>query len=63
MMNVIGWWIVPCSGVSLGTISVMGIVNFWIPSFTATQWQTYLLFVCGIVITSESYSLQASTLS
>ena len=51
-LNVVGWWIVTCSGISLGTVSTMGLVSWWNPSFQATQWQTYLLFDLGIIITS-----------
>ncbi|KAJ3466538.1 hypothetical protein MRS44_004102 [Fusarium solani] len=50
-LNVVGWWIVTCSGISLGTVSTMGLVSWWNPSFQATQWQIYLLFDLGIIIT------------
>ncbi|KAL6411911.1 amino acid permease [Ilyonectria robusta] len=50
-LNVIAWWIVTCSGISLGTISTLGMISFWNPSFQATQWQTYLIFDLGIILT------------
>ena len=55
-LNVIGWWIVTCAGMSLGTVSTFGMVTFWIPSFQATQWQTYLLFDLGIILTRKTLS-------
>lgn len=52
-LNVIAWWIVTCSGISLGTISTLGMISFWNPSFQATQWQTYLIFDLGIILTRK----------
>ncbi|KAK4499995.1 hypothetical protein PRZ48_008181 [Zasmidium cellare] len=43
--SVLAWWTVTCSGLSLAAITISGIANFWHPQWTATSWQTYLIYV------------------
>ncbi|KAL8688094.1 MAG: hypothetical protein Q9224_004973 [Gallowayella concinna] len=50
-MTILGWWVVTCSGVSLCAVSVAGFINFWHPSFEATRWQVYLIYLATIFIT------------
>ncbi|KAL4918505.1 amino acid/polyamine transporter I [Aspergillus aurantiobrunneus] len=50
-MSVVAWWIVTSSGISLAATTLAGIINFFNPSFTATQWQVYLLFAATAVVT------------
>ena len=52
-MTLLGWWVVTCSGVSLATISIFGMVSFWDSSFHATQWMIYCLFVGVALLTGK----------
>ena len=55
-MTLLGWWVIACSGVSLCAASVTGMINFWVPSFEAAPWQTYLAYLGTIIVTGESMS-------
>ncbi|KAL4991693.1 amino acid/polyamine transporter I [Aspergillus falconensis] len=50
-ISVVAWWVTTSSGISLAATTLAGILNFFDPGFTATQWQVYLLFVAMAVIT------------
>ncbi|PLB46239.1 choline transporter [Aspergillus steynii IBT 23096] len=50
-LSVLAWWIVTCSGISLASLVLNGIVNFCIPGYVANQWQTYLTYVAVSLIT------------
>lgn len=58
-MNILGWSVALCSGVSVVVASVSGLIAFWDPTFQVTQLQSYLLYVgvailSGLPITSVS---------
>ena len=44
-MNILGWSVTLCSGVSVVVASVSGLIAFWDNSFQATQWQSYLIYL------------------
>ena len=44
-MNLIGWVVALCSGVSVTVASVSGIAAFWYGSFDVLQWHLYLLYL------------------
>ncbi|KAM0803700.1 amino acid permease-domain-containing protein [Usnea florida] len=44
-MNILGWSVAVCSGVSVVVASVSGLVAFWDESFQATQWQSYWIYL------------------
>lgn len=44
-MNILGWYVALCSGVSVVVASVSGLIAFWDESFQATQWQLYLIYL------------------
>ena len=44
-MNILGWSVTLCSGVSVAVASVSGLIAFWDESFEATQWQSYLIYL------------------
>ena len=44
-MNILGWSVTLCSGVSVAVSSVSGLIAFWDESFEATQWQSYLIYL------------------
>ena len=44
-MNILGWSVTLCSGVSVVVASVSGLIAFWDESFQATQWQSYLIYL------------------
>ncbi|KAB8262170.1 choline transporter [Aspergillus pseudonomiae] len=50
-LSVLAWWIVTCSGISLATVVLNGIVHFCSPGYIANQWQTYLTYVGVSVVT------------
>ena len=52
-MNILGWSVTLCSGVSVAVSSVSGLIAFWDESFQATQWQLYLIY---LAITFSSVS-------
>lgn len=52
-MNILGWSVALCSGVSVVVASVLGLVAIWDESFQATQWQSYLMY---LAVTSLSVS-------
>ncbi|KAL2801929.1 amino acid permease-domain-containing protein [Aspergillus granulosus] len=51
VINLLGFLIGAVSGMIYTTISVFGIVAFWIEGFAPTQWQVYLGFV-GVILLS-----------
>lgn len=44
-MNILGWSVTLCSGVSVVVSSVSGLIAFWDESFKATRWQSYLIYL------------------
>lgn len=50
-MNILGWSVALCSGVSVVVASVSGLIAFWNPAFHVTQLQSYLLYV-GVTVLS-----------
>ena len=44
-MNIVGWSVALCSGVSVVVASVSGLIAFWDETFQATQWQSYLIYL------------------
>ncbi|GAW17731.1 hypothetical protein ANO14919_071970 [Xylariales sp. No.14919] len=50
-MSTLAWWIVTCSGISLASATLSGLVNFFHPDFVATRWQVYLFYVATAFIT------------
>ena len=44
-MNILGWSVALCSGVSVVVASISGLIAFWDQSFQATQWQSYLMYL------------------
>ncbi len=44
-MNILGWSVSLCSGVTVVVASVSGLIAFWDESFQATQWQSYLIYL------------------
>ena len=44
-MNILGWSVALCSGVSVVVASLSGLIAFWDHSFQATQWESYLLYL------------------
>ena len=44
-MNILGWSVALCSGVSVVVASVSGLIAFWDESFQATQWESYLIYL------------------
>ena len=52
-MNLLGWTIATCSGVSVVIASVSGMASFWDSSFQATQSQLYMMYLATIILTCE----------
>lgn len=52
-MNLLGWTIATCSGVSVVVASVSGMASFWNSTFQATQSQLYLIYLSTIIFTCE----------
>ena len=52
-MTLLGWWIITCSGISLGVVTVAGMINFWNNDFHASQWQLYLIYLATVLITCK----------
>ncbi|KAJ5391469.1 hypothetical protein N7509_006959 [Penicillium cosmopolitanum] len=50
-ISMLAWWIVTCSGISLGAAVLNGIVAFCYPSYAGNQWQTYCIYVAVSTIT------------
>ena len=44
-MNLLGWSVALCSGVSVAAASIVGLIAFWSEAFKATQWQLYLFYL------------------
>ena len=44
-MNILGWSVTLCSGVSVVVASVSGLIAFWDESFQAAQWELYLIYL------------------
>ena len=49
-MNILGWWIALCSGISVVVSSISGLIVFWDDAFQATQWDSYLIFLAVTVL-------------
>lgn len=58
-MNILGWSVALCSGISVVVASVSGLIEFWDPAFQVTQLQSYLLYV-GVTILSGLPKLSVS---
>lgn len=54
-MNILGWSVALCSGVSVVVASVSGLIAFWNPAFHVTQLQSYLLYV-GVTVLSGLFN-------
>ncbi|GJP90889.1 choline transporter [Aspergillus niger] len=52
-LSILAWWVVTCSGLSLVAVCINGIANFYHPVYTASQWQTYLMYLGASVVTSR----------
>ena len=44
------------SGISLVTASLAGIVRFWRPEYSASQWHIYLIYIAIALLTCEPHS-------
>ena len=44
-MNILGWSVALCSGVSVVVASLSGTIAFWNDAFRATQWESYLIYL------------------
>ena len=44
-MNILGWFVALCSGVSVVVTSVSGLIAFWDESFQATQLESYSIYL------------------
>ncbi|KAK7398128.1 hypothetical protein QQX98_012492 [Neonectria punicea] len=51
-MSTLAWWIVTCSGISLASATLAGMISFFDPDFVVQRWQIYLLYVSVAVITA-----------
>ncbi|KPM37242.1 hypothetical protein AK830_g9303 [Neonectria ditissima] len=51
-MSTLAWWIVTCSGISLASATLAGMISFFEPDFVIQRWQIYLLYVGVAVITA-----------
>ena len=51
-MNILGWVVTLCSGVSLVVASVSGLIVFWDDSFQSTQWQSYILYLAVTILSA-----------
>ena len=49
-MNILGWSVALCSGVSVVVASLSGLIAFWNDAFRATQWELYLLYLAVAVL-------------
>lgn len=61
-MNLLGWTIATCSGVSVVIASVSGMASFWDSSFQATQPQLYMMYLATIILTCEYPWYQSSVM-
>ncbi|GKZ17763.1 hypothetical protein AbraIFM66951_010831 [Aspergillus brasiliensis] len=50
-LSILAWWVVTCSGISLVALCISGIAHFSHSGYSATQWQTYLLYLAASVVT------------
>ncbi|KAL4867648.1 hypothetical protein BDV12DRAFT_186568 [Aspergillus spectabilis] len=48
--NLLGFWIGGVSGMIYTTISIFGMVSFWVEDFHPTQWEIYLAYVAIIFL-------------
>ena len=53
-MNILGWLIALCSGVSVVVTSLNGMVAFWDDTFVAVQWQLYVMYLVVAGLSSKS---------
>ena len=49
-MNIIGWSVALCSGVSVVVSSITGLIAFWDDDFQATQWESYLIHIAVALV-------------
>lgn len=49
-MNILGWSIALCSGVSVVVASVSGLIGFWNDAYQATQWELFLIYLAVTVL-------------
>lgn len=49
-MNILGWSVALCSGISVVVASVSGLIAFRNPASEITQLQLYLLYVCVAIL-------------
>ena len=56
-MNILGWSVALCSGISVVVASVSGLVSFWRPDFSFTQWQSYALYVSVALLSGALFFL------
>ncbi|KAL4889819.1 amino acid/polyamine transporter I [Aspergillus ambiguus] len=50
-LSVLAWWVATCSGISVTTSALNGIVHFFIPGYVASQWETFLTYVGVAIVT------------
>ena len=49
-MNILGWSIALCSGVSVVVASISGLIAFWNDAYEATQWESFLIYLAVTVL-------------
>ncbi|KAG6986464.1 choline transport protein [Physcia stellaris] len=49
-MNILGWSVALCSGVSVVVASISGLIAFWNDAYQATQWQSFLIYLAVAVL-------------
>lgn len=49
-MNILGWSVALCSGVSVVVASLSGLIAFWNDAFRATQLESYLIYLAVAVL-------------
>ena len=54
-MNLLGWSIALCSGLSTVVASVSGMMALWNDAFQATQWQMYVIYVVTAILSGKVY--------
>lgn len=60
-LSIIGWWVLTCSGISLATVSVSGMVVFWFPDYVSHPWSTYLIYLAVIASTGKHWAQTVTT--
>ena len=44
-MNLLGWLVALCSGISVTVASISGLIAFWNDAYQATPWESYFLYL------------------